>query len=305
MRILSIGNFTRGWDGSICDEEHVASSLEQLGHTVERWQREKIEEPYQDGPYDFILLAQWYGYRSDFIDELRSNYSGVPIIYWAFDYQQQSNEPWHRKLAEECDLFLSKEAQWRDRYGDNFRWFSQDFGPNFLDQHPEPVEQDIDVLFTGSCVPWGHRNEFIRAVNERYGLVTHGVTSGQWSNLGVEKSYGPVMDEDLPALYARAKIVLSVDHVYSAGYWSDRNFQAMLTGAFVLFKHVPMSESVFSSGVAYFYEVEDCIEKIRHYLDNPDERNQIAQVGYQLAHARGKAVHRAHELLTLIRSEIK
>ena len=32
MKILSIGNFGHGWDGSICDEEHIAGALEELGH---------------------------------------------------------------------------------------------------------------------------------------------------------------------------------------------------------------------------------------------------------------------------------
>ncbi len=31
MRILSIGNFGRSWDGSICDEEHIAKALEDMG----------------------------------------------------------------------------------------------------------------------------------------------------------------------------------------------------------------------------------------------------------------------------------
>lgn len=301
MKILTIGNFTTGWDGSICDEEHIASSLEQLGHEVIRHQREEVLELLRETP-DFILIAQWNGYPEDMVPYLKETYK-CTVVYWAFDLQE-GGQAWHSRLVDGADLYLSKrldETVWLH----NSKWFSQDFGPNFLDKHPEEVEKDIDVLFTGSAVPWGERNQFIADVNAKYPLVVHSVTAGQWSELGILNSGGPLMDHALPELYARAKIVLSVDHTHAGGYWSDRNFQAMLTGAFVLFKHVPLSESVFGSGVAYFYDLHDCLDKIRHYLDNPAERNQIATVGYQLAQARGKAVHRAHELLTLVKSVVK
>ncbi len=307
MRILSIGNFTTGWDGSICDEEHIAASLEQLGHEVFRLQRELMasdglaaaNDPV--GEFDFILIAQWNGYAELLMTTLGANHF-CPIVYWAFDYQADGQE-WHERLVKRCDVYLSKPLSDAPKHN-RWRWFSQDFGPNFLDRHPEEVEKDIDILFTGSAVPWGDRNELVASINANAPrpLTVHSVTAGQWKDLGIEQSNGPIMDHGLPELYARAKIVLSIDHTHTAGYWSDRNFQAMLTGAFVLFQHTPMSESVFGSGVAYFYDKNDCLEKIRHYLDNPAERNQIAQVGYQLAHARGKAVHRAHELLILVKS---
>jgi hypothetical protein len=98
MRVLSLGNFTTGWDGSICDEEHIASALEELGHSVHRHQREEnaqyIIHPIPDN-YDFILIAQWDGYpqtligngqEMPFVAALKTNYS-APIVYWAFDYQ--------------------------------------------------------------------------------------------------------------------------------------------------------------------------------------------------------------------------
>lgn len=64
MRILSVGNFGLGWDGSVCDEEHIATALEQLGHTVSRLQRESQWTITDD--FDFTLISQWDGYNDIF-----------------------------------------------------------------------------------------------------------------------------------------------------------------------------------------------------------------------------------------------
>ena len=97
MRILSVGNFGRGWDNSICDEEHIAGALEELGHEVIRWQREEVVdwqfkknpsklEDFENIP-DFILIAQWSGYDEGLLTNLKEYYEDVPIVYLAFYYQ--------------------------------------------------------------------------------------------------------------------------------------------------------------------------------------------------------------------------
>src|SRR4051812_361269 len=105
MKILFIGNFGHGWDGSICDEEHIALALEELGHTVFRWQRERMVPPILDWPYDFTLIAQWDGHPERWVKELQKN--NTRVVYWAFDYQADGQE-WHELLIANSDLYLSK-----------------------------------------------------------------------------------------------------------------------------------------------------------------------------------------------------
>ena len=267
MRILSIGNFGTGWDGSICDEEHIAAALEELGHEVVRAQRDELSLVSGDNRYDFTLLSQWDGYHD--LDWLPR-----PLVYWAFDHQAEGQE-WHETLVANADLYLSKRIA--DSKYSNWVWCSQDFAPNFLTKAPE-VEKDIDVLFTGSYLPWAtERNEIMELVAGKYNLVIHSVN--QWP----QGNEGPVMDDALPELYARAKIVLSVDHTYEAGYWSDRNSQAIACGAFVLFRHVPLSEAIFRSNVAYFWGKEDVLDAIEHWLDRDEDRGVIASEAYQMS----------------------
>lgn len=299
MRILSVGNFTTGWDGSICDEEHIAKSLEGMGHSVARWQRENREDPYQEGNYDFILIAQWDGYPVDMVKELKSNYSDTPIVYWAFDYQDDGQE-WHERLARECDMYLSKPLRDRDKHH-KWRWLSQDFAPNFLDRSES--EKDIEVLFTGSWVPWESGQERVKVLKDldaNFDLHIYGVTPDQWRAEGFKNVHGPVMDHGLPGLISRAKINFSMDHVISPGYWSDRNAQIMSCGGFVMFRHVPLSEAVFRDNIEYFHNTNDCVEKIKFYLDNPDKAQAIAEKGYQFAQNNLKVDNRVKDLLTIV-----
>lgn len=322
MRILSIGNFGTGWDGSICDEEHIAKALEELGHEVVRKQREDtsnehwgltLEKEERNNiafvkEFDFILIAQWDGYRwNDYQDNIANECKRLSkcLVYWAFDYQADGQE-WHERLVKGADLYLSKRIA--DSKYPNWQWLSQDFAPKFLDKsnHITVGEgyqfKDIDVLFTGSYLPWAtERNETIKAIGERFNLVIHSVN--EWP----QGNEGPVMDEGLPELYARAKVVLSIDHTLEAGYWSDRNAQAMACGAFVLFRYVPFSESVFRNNIAYFYSVEDCSEKIENLL-RPDIayiREEYAQKGYEYAQRNLKVKNRVMDLLTIVENYIE
>lgn len=267
MKILSIGNFGHGWDGSICDEEHIAGALESLGHEVVRVQREELTDFKTPLDLDFVLIAQWDGYpdRIQFIDD------DVPLVYWAFDYQADGQE-WHERLVSQADLYLSKRIA--DGKYQNWRWLSQDFAPEFLhrdeafNQRLEfgEVEQDVDVLFTGSYLPWAtERNETLKAVDEKFNLVIHSVND--WP--GFKHVRPPIMDDGLPELYARAKVILSIDHTLEAGYWSDRNAQIIACGRKPLFRYVPMSEARFGDRVTYFYSVDDCLEKIEEQLVVP------------------------------------
>lgn len=290
MKILSIGNFTTGWDGSRCDEEHIASALEKLGHRVKRWQR---EEPGSniwvapDEPLDFVLVAQWDGYGNK-LDTLKDRFC-CPIVYWAFDYQNDGQE-WHERLIAEADLYLSKRIA--DSKYSNWQWLAQDFAPEFLDPYPRPVEKDIDVLFTGSYLPWAtERNETLKAVQEKFNLVIHSVNAWPEEFKDVRP---PIMDKGLPELYARARVILSIDHTLEAGYWSDRNAQIMCCGRRPLFRYVPLSESTFHDFVDYFYGIDDCLKKIE--LGVGDD-------SYSFAGGEGMRVaNRVQDLLTIVRS---
>ena len=286
MKIYYIGNFGYGWDGSICDEEHIAGALEELGHEVTRVQREKADSFFWEGEYDFTLISQWDGYGGLYV-------APKPVVYWAFDYQADGQK-WHENLVKKADLYLSKRIA--DSKYPNWQWLSQDFAPKFLDRHPGGVEKDIDVLFTGSYLPWAtERNETLKAVDEKFNLVIHSVN--EWP--GFKDVHPPIMDDGLPELYARAKVILSIDHTLEAGYWSDRNAQIMACGRRPLFRYVPLSENTFHNNVDYFYNIEDCLEQIQFVLDGL--RPDILEETSYRASGSLKVIQRVGDLLTIVK----
>jgi len=292
MRIMILGNFGTGWDGSICDEEHIASALEVLGHKVTRIQRG--EKP-EFGAYDFILVAQWDGYPPEIMKTMK--HLGKKI-YWAFDYQAEGQE-WHERLIEGADVYLSKRIA--DSKYPNWQWFSQDFSPDFLDRWDVGQPKEIDVLFTGSYLPWAtERNEMIKAIDNNFNLQINSVNS--WD--GYSNVQAPVMDDELPRLLARAKINISIDHTHEAGYWSDRNAQIMACGGFVLFRHVPLSESVFHDKIEYFNNTEQMLEKIEYFLTHDYEREIIAEEGFTYAQDCLKIDTKIKDLLTIVGSHV-
>lgn len=314
MNIFSIGNFGKGWDGSICDEEHIAGALEKLGHIVKRAQRESELDMINhdlDG-YDFILIAQWDGYKEDLIPMLRKNYglkwtntSKVPkIVYWAFDYQADGQE-WHERLVREADLYLSKRIA--DSKYPNWQWLAQDFAPEFLRRvvYGTPREKDIDVLFTGSWLSWAkERIELMQAVQldaleKGYKFVIHTVNPNDWPGSFMNVK-GPIMDEGLPELYARAKVILSIDHTIEAGYWSDRNAQIMACGRRPLFRYVPFSENTFHNDVDYFYSTEDCLDQIEFILAGL-RPSVLEEISYR-ASERLRVIQKVGDLLTIVKS---
>lgn len=309
MKILTIGNFLNpSWDGSLPDEEHIASALEELGHEVTRCQRETVlEQDLTEPQFDFILLSQWDGYRSDVMFEFFKRLQDCPIVYWAFDYQADGQE-WHELLVNQADLYLSKRIA--DSKYDNWQWLAQDFAPQFLDKYSPgvsvddhlqpPRHKDIDVLFTGSFLPWAvERNETLEAVNEKFNLVIHSVN--QWPYV-FKDVRPPIMDDGLPELYARAKVILSIDHTIEAGYWSDRLSQILCCGGFALHRYVPLCENTFHDNVGYFYNTVDCLDKVQYYLDNYDARESISRKGYEYAQKNLKVINRVKDMLIITES---
>lgn len=287
MKIAFTGNFKTGWDGSICDEEHIAKSLESMGHTVFRLQREEF---HKVPAADMSLVAQWDQYRD--LSSLPR-----PIVYWAFDFQADGQE-WHQRLVDLADLYLSKAIS--DSKYPNWRWLSQDFAPEFLNRD-ELTTKSIDVLFTGTFLPWAaDRIKFLRAVDDNFNLVIHSVNSSEWIRAGFKNAHGPLMDQELPALYGSAKVNISVDHTITAGYWSDRNAQIMACGGFVLFRYVPMSEVRFQDYVAYFNDIPHCLASIKYFLEHDDEREEIADYGYRYARNNLMVHHRVRDLLLIL-----
>jgi Glycosyl transferases group 1 len=312
MKILLLGNFGTAWDGSICDEENIAKALEELGHEVTRWKREYDIPPMVHGPgpgYDFILVAQWDGYNVQHLKRF-ANYYGkyrgskewvdCLLVYWAFDYQPDGQE-WHNNLISISDIYLSKRLA--DSKYPNWHW-ACDFAPDFLTKSFQPPpKKSIDVLFTGSWLPWAtERNATLKKLDEAFSLEIHSANASEWPK-EFKNVQGPVMDQGLPKLIARTKVNVAIDHTPEAGYWSDRAAQVIACGGFCLQCYVPLMETYFHNNLAYFYNPDQAVQQTKWWLEHEEDREVFAANAFESS-SQYKCQQRVSDVLTIIRSRL-
>jgi glycosyl transferase family 1 len=123
------------------------------------------------------------------------------------------------------------------------------------------------------------------------------------ANLLRDYRYRPVKEaEELPALYARAKVGLNVQHhhAHDVGL-SMRVFDTMASGALLLTHRIaaaPLAELGYREGEHFvaFDGVAECREKARYILEDTNARQSISASGCALTHER----HSLQQRLTAV-----
>jgi len=113
----------------------------------------------------------------------------------------------------------------------------------------------------------------------------------------------PIEGIDYFQAISNAKIALSINAVNSVRlYHSDRLFECLACGAFVLAKRVPDSDLLFKDGthLKYFNTPEEFFSLADWYLRNEQERKKIAKAGMERAHSEFNCVKIAKHVLDLV-----
>lgn len=160
------------------------------------------------------------------------------------------------------------------------------FGAKKIDL-PTNSEQDIDVLFIGSC---DLRRIFVLESIRQHVTIfgdrwtrNHALMS---DSLRSRVSDHSVWGQQLYQLLFASKIVLNItrSHFYGAETGVNlRIFEALSAGAFLLTDYCEELTELFVVGeeIEVFRSSAELIEKVEYYLANPEKRMQIAQRGHQ------------------------
>ena len=138
---------------------------------------------------------------------------------------------------------------------------------------PAGVEKDIDVSFVGGR--YGVRESLVAAL-ERAGVRVHAFGAG-WPA-------GRIPTQDVPRLFARSRVILGCGTI---GHCDDfyalklRDFDAPSSGSLYLTNDNPDLHGLFDVGreMATFTGIDDAVERVRHFLRNQAEREEIAAAG--------------------------
>jgi Glycosyl transferases group 1 len=144
---------------------------------------------------------------------------------------------------------------------------------------PDPSGPDHEVLFVGNSR--GVRREIVAdLVPTTLGLAVY----GQWPADRLDPAYHMgefIPNEDLHRYYSSASIVLN-DHwpdMRAAGFFSNRLYDALASGACVVSDYVPGIEEEFDGAVATYSDAGDLRLLLRDLLRHPARRWALAERG--------------------------
>jgi spore maturation protein CgeB len=182
------------------------------------------------------------------------------------------------------------------------------FEPAILDGLPEAPAADIDVSFVGT-VSADHRQRIalLLAVAERYNLKLWGnLPQALPASSPLHRCFqGEVWGADMYQVLRRSRITLN-SHIDVAGREAGnmRLFEATGVGAFLLTDFKDNLDTLFvpDREVAVWRSIEECLERIDHYLRDDNGRAEIARDGHARTMAQHTYRHRAAEILGFVDS---
>lgn len=243
LTVAYVGNFTKPW----CTEVHVAASLEQLGHRVERMQESTLDwrqvPTYVDEVGATVLLwtRTWEVDRDaalDALDALRAR--GVRSVsyhldrWWGLAREYQlSSEPFFR-----TDLVVTPDGGDHDwsSVGIEHLWLPPGvYGAECEPATPNHRAFPHDVVFVGTT-PYPHPewHDYRESLLDRM-LSTFGDRFG----IHPVHKQRPIRGRQLAALYASSKVVIG-DSCLAGGahaYWSDRVPETLGRGGLLVHPH--------------------------------------------------------------------
>jgi len=163
-----------------------------------------------------------------------------------------------------------------------------------------PHRKSPTLLFVGNS-----RGEFRDILRDllptSYDLQVYGA---EWNDYPV-KNYvvKELLDHDkLNQAYHDAKIVLNNhwEDMRANGIISNRIFDVLSSGGFVISDYIPEIQEVFNGTVITYKDRDDLNKKIDYYLTHKDERDDLSKRGQSIVLAKHKFSDRISEIIHIL-----
>lgn len=313
MRIVYIGRHDQPTGND--DEGSVTFALEQLGHNVFRLNEEKARKAHRIEA-DLLLFNKWLD--PDYLRAVK-----IPKVFWYWD-RVESGDPtlerrdhqrvsWMQQVMPLVDLGFCSDGDWVEKVngledhrsgGDGkMVWLPQGADERVVGagvkchqgRCPTCASEvsDIDVLFTGISKGGGtKRQSFVAELADRYGNRFRHVERG-------------VHGRDMANLVASSKIVVAPDFPVSDRYWSNRVFNVLGFGGFLLHPWCKGLLHCYDESACVFYHCrKELFEQIDWFLCKPDTRKYIAAWGLEQTTAKNLYRHRCEELIRVVKERL-
>jgi hypothetical protein len=294
MRIGLVGSFKK-----LYDEEYIARAFEKLGHEVIRY--ESKESGYQqilnDNPDVVITVKRdlLYGSWGSLIGK-------IPTVFWLFDlYWGTPRENLiKRDWKFRSDFVFTTDSGNHDKYvkaGINHYVVRQGMiEEEAFIAEPDPKYPE-EIVFVGTDNPWyPYRKELVDFLKRTY--------KSRFKRYGDREI---IRGTELNKLYSSAKIVIG-DSVPTPGYWSNRLYDVLGRGGFLIFPQIEGLDKEYIPGehlITYKHgNRNELKEKIDIYLNQDLERERIRRQGFEHTLKNHLISNRCLQILKIIQTKI-
>jgi glycosyltransferase involved in cell wall biosynthesis len=205
-------------------------------------------------------------------------------IFWSIDSHCVLSQ--HQNLCQllKIDILLSSTESYLPCYKDLVKksyWFPNSYPDDLMS--PMDIEKKIDVGFCGNVLNRGH---VIDSLN-KYGI----------------KKDVFVIGDDMVKSINSYKIHLNHNISDDINY---RTFETLGCKTFLLTNYTPGLEKLFEIGkeLVIYESLEDLDHKVKYYLENEQERNKIAEAGYNRVKSDHTYFERSKKLIEIINENI-
>ena len=322
MRIAYIGNFRPRHS----TENHVRLSLEELGHEVVTIQEDNaspsgIEHVVTTQECDQVWYTRTWGLPGPEMLALwgRLKERGIPTVSYHLDlYCKIARADLYERLAPWGITGIADDPFWRtefcctvdgdpgsqeffDSIGLNHHWVRA--GVYGGECYRVRAEEKYPLAFVGSYgyhPEWTWRPQLIDWLSASY---------GNRFTLFPAPGKPAIRNEALNALYGSTGVVVGdslVPGFTHQRYWSDRVYETLGRGGFLIHPYIDGMELEFEDGEhLVFFEhgnLADLKEKVDYYLDpaNIGEREYIRAAGHEFVATNCTYVHRMREILEIV-----
>jgi spore maturation protein CgeB len=263
-------------------------------------------------PHMVMALAQAPLQRK-VITQLRG-LGAVTVFWFVEDFRLMT---YFREVASAYDHFFhiqgEEMAHELNRLGANYSHLPVAAHPPChrpLSLSPEDKEfYGAKVGFMGAGYP-NRRRIFGELVENGFNIKLWGVDWPEDGPLGrcLAKENRYLESDEVVKIYNACRIVLNLhssprkgQRIGGADFVNPRTLEVPCCGGFQLVDHVPVLNSMLKPGkeVAVFTSKRDLLDKVRHYLDYPDQRAAIARAGRLKVLDQHTYCHRMETMLNL------
>lgn len=269
--------------------------LEKHGETIEIDHLYPTGDMSPFGQYDLSLWIDWGEDALRGVLPYEVQYPPKPFAYWCSDTHINNGEkddsyPYRLSVAKKSDfVFVAQKAaveKMKDDGIENPIWLPHAFEPQAYFK-TEMAEKKFDVCFIGHVNNQKRTDHLDRLFRE-------------FPNF----DYGQALFEETGKRFCNSKIVFNVAMTDDLNM---RCFEIMGTGSFLLTNWIPTIEELFEDGkhLVLYRSEDEMIEKTKYYLAHDEERERIAQAGYEEVMEKHTIQARVNKMLDVCVPQLK